>query len=542
MPILAAASIFGPTPQYGWADSHALTVPLGSPIPVIDLFAGPGGLGEGFSGLSATDGAPPFKIHLSIEKNRLAHQTLELRAFFRRFARSKAPNEYYLHLRGQLTRKELFDAYPEQANAARQEAWCVELGKSNTVLVRERIRDVLGHVEKWALIGGPPCQAYSVAGRSRRRGEESYDPVSDERQYLYQEYLQIIADHRPPVFVMENVKGLLSATLNNRRLFERILEDLQSPTEALLREGRSIATKRRDRYRIYSLVSNGMFGDAELTNFVVRAEHHDVPQARHRIILLGIRDDLRGATPNRLPARPLVPAGRVLDGLPKLRSGLSDGDDGAEAWLRCLRESLCKRWLRGAAAVAGIEVRDLIVKTIDELVVPPQGRGGEFIKGQVTCLHRPEWFLDDQLGGVCNHATRKHMSKDLHRYLYAACYTRVNARSPKLVDFPKDLLPDHGNVAKALNGGYFNDRFRVQLPGVPSSTITSHIAKDGHYYIHSDPKQCRALTVREAARLQTFPDNYFFCGSRTAQYGQVGNAVPPLMAKEIARIVRDILT
>jgi len=132
---------------------YALTVSLASPIPVIDLFAGPGGLGEGFSALSPTDGEPRFKIELSIEKNRWAHQTLELRAFFRRFPSAEAPNEYYLHLRGQLTCEQLFDAYPEQADAARQEAWCTELGIANTVQVRERISGVLGDAEKWALIG-----------------------------------------------------------------------------------------------------------------------------------------------------------------------------------------------------------------------------------------------------------------------------------------------------------------------------------------------------------------------------------------------------
>jgi len=149
----------------------------------------------------------------------------------------------------------------------------------------------------------------------------------------------------------------------------------------------------------------------------------------------------------------------------------------------------------------------------------------------------PDWFLDKRLQGVCNHETRGHMREDLHRYFFAAVFAREFKRSPLLEDLPKALLPDHKNVEAALKETKFNDRFRVQMAGRPSTTIVSHIARDGHYFIHYDPTQCRSLTVREVARLQTFPDNYFFEGSRTHQYQQVGNAVPPLLANKIADIV-----
>jgi DNA (cytosine-5)-methyltransferase 1 len=134
------------------------------------------------------------------------------------------------------------------------------------------------------------------------------------------------------------------------------------------------------------------------------------------------------------------------------------------------------------------------------------------------------------------------MDSDLFRYIYAACYARLRGKSPSLQHFPTDLLPAHLNVDTAIeDGGNFSDRFRVQVATRPSTTIVSHISKDGHYYIHPDPMQCRSLTVREAARLQTFPDNYFFCGPRTSQYTQVGNAVPPLLAKQIGNVVLDVL-
>jgi DNA (cytosine-5)-methyltransferase 1 len=130
------------------------------------------------------------------------------------------------------------------------------------------------------------------------------------------------------------------------------------------------------------------------------------------------------------------------------------------------------------------------------------------------------------------------MVGDLERYLFASCWAAATGRSPKAANFPDKLAPKHDN----WKSGKFNDRFRVQPWDLPSSTVTCHLSKDGHYFIHPDPAQCRSITVREAARLQTFPDNYFFRGNRTQQYIQVGNAVPPFLASKIAAALYPVLS
>ena len=145
----------------------------------------------------------------------------------------------------------------------------------------------------------------------------------------------------------------------------------------------------------------------------------------------------------------------------------------------------------------------------------------------------PRWLERSELRAIAQHETRGHMASDLGRYLFAAVFGATRGYSPKAADFPLALSPEHRN----WHSGVFNDRFRVQLANEASTTVTSHISKDGHYFIHPDPLQCRSLTVREAARLQTFPDDYLFLGNRTQQYVQVGNAVPPFLARQIARLL-----
>lgn len=506
-------------------------------IPVVDLFAGPGGLGEGFSSYSRPTGTQPFRIGVSIEKDREAHATLTLRSFFRQFARDEVPDAYYQHLRGEICRDTLFDLHPRQAAKARHEAWLCELGQVRPEEVDDRVSAVTADSDRWVLIGGPPCQAYSLVGRSRMKGADPKKFEQDPRHFLYREYLRIIAAHRPPVFVMENVKGLLSATHGGSNMFERILSDLEAPYRAISGTGAG-----RLRYRLHALSTPrqgrllASFDGPE--DFVVRAEDYGIPQARHRIIIVGIRDDL-GRSPRRLAPSPrAIPVKEVINDLPHLRSQISRGEDSIDAWRSVLIET-ARDLSRSGGTLSGF-IATLPMDSTREMPI-----GAEFMQTRKKPRYRADWYRDDRLGGVCNHVSRSHLRADIQRYFFAAAFAAAQngaGRSPVLSDFPDGLLPKHENVSRALEGNMFSDRFRVQIANRPSTTITSHISKDGHYYIHPDPLQARSLTVREAARLQTFPDNYLFCGPRTSQYHQVGNAVPPLLARQIAAIVDEVLS
>lgn len=516
-------------------------------VPIIDLFAGPGGLGEGFSAFRTSDDCSPFYVALSIEKERYAHQTLTLRSFFRQFPPGEAPAEYYDYLRRDdepepARRKRLFDTWPEEAKRAEATALLAELGHEETEAIRMWITNALeGHGE-FILLGGPPCQAYSVMGRSRNSGNPKYKATEDKRQRLYVEYLQVLADHHPAVFIIENVKGLLSATLESQRIFERMLDDLRSPCEAVLREDRNLADgRRRTRYNLFTIGCNGNGHTENLRRFIVRMEKHGIPQARHRLIILGIRRDLGVEEIPALTESDPVTVTKVISDLPHVRSGLSREEDSLTTWRARISEIMANAFMNGHDGQQHRKIRNVVIDVLKRSKELDLSRGAEFMRCSPGTEYRPDWYTDPKLGGVCNHTTRLHIPSDLHRYLYAACYSGYELRSPDLRDFPAEMLPKHQNVLKSARDGTFDDRFHVQLWNRPSTTVPSHLAKDGHYFIHPDPCQCRSMTVREVARLQTFPDNYFFCGPRTAQYIQVGNAVPPLLAHQIAASVFDLL-
>lgn len=541
------------------------------PIPIIDIFAGPGGLGEGFSSLINENGERVFKIELSIEKDIHAHQTLKLRSFFRQFPVGQVPDEYYQFARGKLTLDKLYEKHPVQANLADDEAWCATLGApdendtngASDEEVDSRIRTALNGERQWVLIGGPPCQAYSLVGRSRRQ-ERILDESKDKRVGLYKEYLRIIAVHSPAVFIMENVKGLLSAKTDEDSIFIKISRDLSDPIRAIQFEEAADQLPPDDRptYRIYSLTKAPNGYDAlgnpvyRPSDFVIKAENYGVPQKRHRVILVGVRNDilLDGAT-GTLELKEQLALEDVIGRLPKLRSGLTREIQKTEVVIDTEGKPKKKRhynriadspdeWARRFRKFNRLLDKDFGSEdetiNYDELA---SDLGAEFLASDQydLALDNPlrEWFMDSRLDGILHHMSRKHLAEDIKRYLFAARFTRQNKTFPRLDDFNKaghGLLPDHENV----NSGKFTDRFRVQLPCQPATTVTSHISKDGHYFIHYDPSQARSLSVREAARIQTFPDNYYFCGGRTQQFHQVGNAVPPYLAKQIAEVVKEV--
>jgi DNA (cytosine-5)-methyltransferase 1 len=529
-------------------------------VPVIDLFAGPGGLGEGFTRSKTAT----FDIAVSIEKDEMAFETLQLRAAHRALARcghatpatwqrwDQTLADHPWNIVFEMLASSGDPAIVEACKSGRAEAWNFELGPGarNEVSegIRRRLRSQVGEgriAKNTVLIGGPPCQAYSVVGRSRNRGTKGYKAEQDPRHFLYLEYLHVINEFRPAVFVMENVKGILTSKVLERQLFSSIVEDLRRP---------DLATG-SDSDLGYELVALGRSStdlfDFEPQDFIVEAESYGVPQARHRVIICGIRRDVFKAAGrvDHLRPSPAPWVGDSIGDLPSLRPGISFRGRGMH-WLKSFKGPLMTQTLQALRTngdTASSRVARRMKSAYEEMCrAQDPGVGLDRIRLDVgsPVLPRaiPGWYRDRPLALLANHVSRDHMPSDLVRYLFVAAFGEVTGSSPKLHDFPACLLPQHRNVDPLQPwNAIFKDRFRVQVKDRHSMTVTSHIAKDGHAFIHYAPEQCRSLTVREAARLQTFPDSYVFLGNRTSQYTQVGNAVPPYLAYQIAEIVANVL-
>jgi len=511
-------------------------------IQVVDLFSGPGGLGEGFA--SFADGRF-FQIAVSAEMDPPAHSTLILRSYFRRLRLVGSDLDAYFDFCN--------GAHPDPWNSRTRSAWNdsmnearnIELGSSFgnaelDMLLRARLK----RDSECVLIGGPPCQAYSLVGRSRNKGKKQYRAEDDHRHFLYREYLRVLQKTRPAVFVMENVKGILSSKVGESRIFHDILLDLVDPDAALTgRKGKENAC-----YRIHSLVAPTRFcremdvDEIDPRDFVVRAEEYGVPQARHRVILIGIREDIRKTFSPLTPVQPHLTVHDAIGDLPKVRSRLTKKKDSSKEWAKVVTNYM-NRLANLAQKKEMAKLATALKRSATQVSSSLEYGSMRLVIDDANKATKSQFagrLSDSRLKVVLNHDARGHMPKDLRRYAYAAAFAHLHGVSPK----GHEQFALHGLAPRHKNWktGKFQDRFRVQVWEKAATTVTSHISKDGHYFIHPDEPQCRSLTVREAARLQTFPDNYFFQGNRTQQFHQVGNAVPPLLADKIAKAVSKLFS
>ena len=481
-------------------------------IPVVDLFAGAGGLTEGFASLVDSEGVPVFQPVMSVEKDPDACETLRLRAFLSRIANKEPglPWEYEQFLRDRDPRALdcLKKRFPIAWDGARCEVVEAELGDVDPVLIEEARMRVKAASPSgvWVLAGGPPCQAYSTAGRSRRRNDPSY--AGDPRLRLYESFMKFVRMLRPPVVVFENVVGILSAKVDGESVFARIVRDFMWAG-----------------YSVRSVVDPCPEGPRD---YIVESEKFGIPQARHRVILLAVRRG-RGLHPGVVRERASSTVRDAFVGLAKLHGVVSDPQGVPlprfDEWQGLVPESIAK-----IARPIGY-LPYAIFSEVDEI-----WRG----QGKLSGWYRGKLGGSKALEG---HAARTIRAEDMERYVFCAAFAQVKGRSPRLEEMPRCLWPKHANLDDVDGDSRpaFNDRYYVQAWGKPSSTVTAHIAKSGHHFIHPDPRQHRSLTLREAARLQTFPDDFAFMGTKTAQFRQVGNAVPPLLAQQLAQVVAKTL-
>lgn len=412
----------------------------------IDLFAGAGGLSEGFINAGFTPIA-----HVEIENS--ACNTLRTRTAYHYLKQSGQLDIYNNYLKNKISRKDLYKRIPKNLL---QSVINKGISQENNSLIFNKIDAQLQPSQEVDfIIGGPPCQAYSLVGRARSENQMKRDP----RNFLYVQYGEYLKKYKPKLFLFENVVGLKSAgngqyLTNMERLFNS--------------KG----------YKIHM--------------FLVKAESFGVLQFRRRVIIIGWRDDFTPILPD-LENYQGKHSGLVSDifkDLPKLQSG--EGID-----------KYCNY----------------------------SGKATNYIK---------ESKIRNGFNILTHHVARQHNDRD--KEIYKIAVDKWNNGNERLNynDLP-ERLKTHNNRTS------FVDRYKVVGADLPAShTVVAHIAKDGHYYIHPDIEQNRSISVREAARLQSFPDDFFFEGvteraNRTAAFTQIGNAVPPLMARKIAEELKHLL-
>ena len=416
---------------------------MSNPLTFIDVFAGAGGLSEGF----IQEG---FEAVAHVEADVAACNTLRTRMAFHWLSGKGRLDVYADYLNGRVTREELYGLVPPSIVGSVVNE---EISPRNMRRIYGRVESLLRGRKLDVLVGGPPCQAYSIMGRSR-------DPkgmVEDKRNYLYKCYAQFLARYRPRRFVFENVMGLLSARDECGNGY------LEGMTRLFGRLGYETGVS------------------------VLCAKDYGVLQNRRRVILVGHRRGEQGEYPKPEKWWPNVTVNEVFRDLPPLRSG--EGHPGPCRLARSRSAWQVRAGVRGTLPVT--------------------------------------W-----------HQARPQTARDLE--IYRIAVDKWNEGRQRL---KYSALPSHLKTHR--NGASFVDRFKVVAGDLPfAHTVVAHICKDGHYYIHPDIEQNRSITPREAARLQTFPDDYHFEGmngrpSRTHAFRQIGNAVPVLLSRGVAARLRE---
>lgn len=409
----------------------------------IDLFAGAGGLSEGFTRMGFTPIA-------HVEMNKDACDTLRTRAVFHWLRENGKENIYYNYLKSENRDKDFFWKENGVPQHVVDSVINKEISKETLSEIFELIDSILGDKNVDVVIGGPPCQAYSVAGRARKNMD------GDPRNFLYQYYIKFLKKYRPKMFVFENVPGILSA--KNGEYLDKIFEAVRNAGYEL------------------SLPTN--------SQKFLNSKNFGVLQDRKRVIIVGWRKELALSYPDFEITEPKFKILKDLFAdLPELKNG--EGTMNAVKYKKTTTEYLKQSKIRG------------------------------------------------EIDFVTQHIARPNNENDLEIYRMAV----EEMNQGKRLNYAK--LPER--LIRHKNTSSFTNRFQVVNGDGISHTVVAHIAMDGHYYIHPDIKQNRSITIREAARIQSFPDDYFFEGSRTAVFKQIGNAVPPLMAEKIAKKIKEIL-
>ncbi|MFR8115969.1 MAG: DNA cytosine methyltransferase [Clostridia bacterium] len=434
---------------------------------VIDLFAGAGGLTEGF----LNEG---YKFVAHVEKEYWACETLKTRIMFYYLKEKNDLETYNKYLKASddyrkisENRKIVFKKYPELEEILEKTVLNKKFGDTKRDKDATDINEIfkmindsmkyLGEKKIDLIIGGPPCQAYSVIGRSRMKEKVN----EDERNYLFYYYRDIVKKYKPKMFIFENVPGIFTA--QEGKIFDEISKEFEKIGYIL-----KIGKKEKREENLQEAVNYGVY------------------QTRKRVILFGVKKGLKYDYPD------FTKYAEKFNEKISTKNAISD--------LNNLKDG--------------------------------KGEDRKLIKYNKPANSEYEEYLRRDSIGILNHKARKLNERDRKIYALAIEKSKKNEKM-YYSELPKELKT-HKNEKS------FSDRFKVHGMDEVPHTIVAHISKDGHYNIHPDVKQCRALTVREAARIQSFPDNYLFEGPRTAQYIQVGNAVPPLLSIAIARALKKL--